>query len=108
MQGVNSGNPTVDEPTYCEACGRTLQSKQIKFCSKECLLEDGSRKSKRPSRIELEKDINSMSWLAIGKKYGVTDNGVRKWAKAYGLPWKSRTKPEEGNQSILEGVETSG
>jgi len=42
-----------------------------------------SRRAKRPTKEELEKDIEEMSWLAIGKKYGVSDNAVRKWAKAY-------------------------
>jgi len=29
--------------------------------------------------------------IKVGKKYGVSDNAVRKWCKRYGLPYKSRT-----------------
>jgi uncharacterized protein YjcR len=28
-------------------------------------------------------DVQSMSLLAIGRKYGVSDNAVRKWIRAY-------------------------
>jgi uncharacterized protein YjcR len=30
-------------------------------------------------------DIEEMSWVDIGKKYGVSCNAVRKWARKYGL-----------------------
>ncbi len=33
----------------------------------------------------LKEDIENLSWVAIGKKYGVSDNAVRKWAKKYGI-----------------------
>jgi len=39
----------------------------------------------RPSREQLELDIASSSWVSIGRKYGVSDNAVRKWARKYGL-----------------------
>ncbi len=41
------------------------------------------RKVVRPSKEELEKMISEMPMVAIGKKYGVTDNAVRKWVKYY-------------------------
>ena len=43
------------------------------------------RKAERPSKQELKKEIENNSWLALGRKYGVSDNAVRKWARAYGL-----------------------
>jgi len=30
-------------------------------------------------------DIDNMSWVAIGRKYSVSDNAVKKWARKYGL-----------------------
>jgi len=83
-QGVNSGKAKVKEPSYCDCCGRTLQQKQNQFCSHECSAL-GRRESIRPSRNQLEKDMSSLSWIAMGKKYGVSDNAVRKWARAYEL-----------------------
>ena len=44
----------------------------------------------RPTKEELHQMIDTMSWVAIGRKYGVTDNAVKKWAKRYGLPTKKR------------------
>jgi len=37
---------------------------------------------KNEERIET---IDTMSWCAIGRKYKVSDNAVRKWARKYGL-----------------------
>jgi len=39
----------------------------------------------RPTKEELADMIESMSWCSIGRKYGVSDNAVRKWARKYGL-----------------------
>lgn len=50
-----------------------------------------SRKVKdRPSRERLKEEIRSNSFLTLGKKYGVSDNAIRKWCKAYELPYKKR------------------
>ena len=79
--GVNSGKSKV---AFCKCCQRTLQRKQKEFCSPECS-NIGRRKAERPTKKQLERDIKSMSWLALGRKYGVSDNAVRKWARQYGL-----------------------
>jgi hypothetical protein len=42
-----------------------------------------SRKVQRPTKEELSQDMQSMSFLAIGRKYGVSDNSIRKWARQY-------------------------
>lgn len=86
MNWVNSEKPKLDEPTYCKSCGKTLQEKQENFCSTECYSET-RRKVERPTKQQLEIDINSMSMVKVGEKYGVSDNAVRKWAKAYNLTW---------------------
>ena len=54
------------------------------FCSVKCS-NKMRRKVKRPSKEVLTADIESMSWLALGRKYGVSDNAVRKWARSYGI-----------------------
>lgn len=41
------------------------------------------RKVERPSYEQLMADAGSMSFLAIGRKYGVSDNAVRKWIRWY-------------------------
>lgn len=86
MNWVNSEKPKLEEQSYCTACGRTLQEKQKKACSIECASQK-RRKIERPTKKSLELDIKSMSFVKIGEKYGVSDNAIRKWARAYDLTW---------------------
>ena len=82
--GMNSGNSKVTELKYCNHCEATLQDKQEKYCSKSCESADKQNPLK-PTKNQLEEDMKNLSWLAIGRKYGVSDNGARKWAKTYSL-----------------------
>lgn len=79
---VNSGKSKVDTPIFCE-CGRTVQS-GTKYCSQKCS-SFASRKVSRPDAEQLKLDIDNLSWVAIGRKYGVSDNAVRNWARKYNL-----------------------
>jgi hypothetical protein len=40
-----------------------------------------SRKVERPSLGQLEEDIKNIGYSGTGKKYGVSDNSIRKWIK---------------------------
>lgn len=85
VNALNSGKSKSDEPRTCKVCDRTiLISSNDVYCSLECS-DIGRRVVERPSREQLELDIASSSWVSIGRKYGVTDNAVRKWARKYGL-----------------------
>ena len=42
-----------------------------------------ARKVERPSYEQLLADLRSMSFLAVARKDGVSDNAVRKWLKWY-------------------------
>ena len=53
------------------------------------------RKVKRPSYEQLMSDVASMSLLAVGRKYGVSDNAVRKRIRWYEY---------ERERSAVEGV----
>ena len=37
----------------------------------------------RPSYMELLLDIEESSYIAVGRKYGVSDNAIRKWLAQY-------------------------
>lgn len=67
----------------CFYCG-SVCSYRSKFCSRECL-HLSQQKCARPSKEQLSSDISGSNWTAIGRKYGVSDNAVRKWAKKYGI-----------------------
>lgn len=76
---IHHGKKTL---VKCEVCGEYTDNK--KYCSIECL-GISKRIVKRPSKKELINMINNSSYVAIGKRYGVSDVAVRKWAKSYGI-----------------------
>jgi hypothetical protein len=41
------------------------------------------RKVKRPLYSNLKRDVVQMGYVAAGKKYGVSDNSIRKWLRFY-------------------------
>lgn len=83
---VNSGKSKEKTSIYCLGCAKLLSRKQTKFCSKQCAgRAESRRKVKRPGCSQLKKDLAKLSWGAVGRKYGVSDNAVRKWARSYGL-----------------------
>ena len=70
----------------CNHCGKLI-TKGATYCS-SCL-HTFSRKVKRPTRDNLKQDIRTMPMICIAKKYGVSDNAIRKWCIYYNLPSKS-------------------
>lgn len=65
---------------YCVSCGIKISSgaEKCKPCSRKVL--------ERPDKETLITEILSTSMVAVGKKYGVSDNAVRKWLDTYGEP----------------------
>jgi hypothetical protein len=73
----NRKNNKIDK--YCE-CGKKIfkSSRKCKSCD-----SINQRKVKRPSLEQLIKDIEETNYVLTGKKYGVSDNTIRKWIKNY-------------------------
>lgn len=69
----------------CIDCGKKVHS-GITRC-KECR-NLYQRKVERPTRAQLKEEIRTQSFVSLGKKYGVTDNAIRKWCKSFNLPYK--------------------
>jgi len=71
----------------CSFCKKEFTSvgKKKKYCSHKCCEMNDRRVKVRPSIEELGNMIDNMSWVAIGKEYGVSDNAIRKWARQYKL-----------------------
>jgi hypothetical protein len=86
--GVNSGKSKGEnnhtKRVTCKVCRSILENNQKNYCSNKCRAK-GRRKVKRPSPSTLKKEMTEMSFLALGRKYGVSDNAVRKWARTYDL-----------------------
>lgn len=83
----------------CIICGKMIQKKnsRCKDCYHKLQKETSvfKRKVERPIKEVLEKEIGIISWIDLGKKYGVSDVAVRKWAKQYGLKWDINKKNYE-------------
>jgi hypothetical protein len=62
---------------YCE-CGNT-KSKKSKKCLECC--SKSKRKVERPDKDLLIKELSESNYTKLGKKYGVSDNAIRKWLK---------------------------
>lgn len=81
------------EPRPCAHCGKDFLPNYTRqrYCSHSCGVHSkGSRAPKpetrkvpRPPYEQLIADVRSMSYLAVGRKYGVSDNAVRKWIRWY-------------------------
>lgn len=93
--GINTGyywyQDDIDYPIrkphrhVCQNCGKTIKNTS-KYCQ-ECF-NLVRRVCERPSRDELKELIRSTPFTKIGEQFGVTDNSIRKWCKAEGLPSK--------------------
>jgi hypothetical protein len=83
------------EPRDCLLCGRSFAPKTStqRYCSRTCgqrrvktttyAARPQTRKVERPTLEQLQADLATMSYLAVGRKYGVSDNAVRKWLRWY-------------------------
>jgi Zn ribbon nucleic-acid-binding protein len=85
----------------CVRCGQHFvpRRNEHRYCSRYCgIRHDESRrdphpqtrKVDRPSYKQLLADLESMSFVAVGRKYGVSDNAVRKWIRWY----KHQARPD--------------
>ena len=76
----------------CPTCGVAFRrrSGRQRYCSRRCWYDSEARrrieprfKVERPSYAQLLADLSESSWVAVGAKYGVSDNAVRKWMRRY-------------------------
>lgn len=77
---ISSGKPKTI--SSCPTCLEDFQQKRSdhKYCCLECSRK-GSRKVQRPDDETLLQEVAELGWKGTGKKYGVTDNAVKKWLK---------------------------
>lgn len=55
----------------------------------------------RLTREVLKKEIRNSSFAAIGRKYGVSDNAIRKWCDSYNLPRKKSEIKKYSNEEWI-------
>jgi hypothetical protein len=77
----------------CARCGKSFVRRRAgqRHCSRECGTRYArapgprpyARKAERPPYEQLVREIAETSYVAVGRKYGVSDNAIRKWLRAY-------------------------
>lgn len=111
INGVNNDNRIENLRIVCPNCNATLDThckgnnklsdkyikknkEKYKFCEcgKKILITSNAcekcaqinqRKVERPSYETLLKELEESNYSAVGRKYGVSDNSIRKWLKSY-------------------------
>lgn len=75
---------------YCKDCGDILSRKSKSGLCISCYNKQYNykrsikqRKVERPSYETLLKELKESNYSAVGRKYGVSDNSIRKWIKYY-------------------------
>ena len=87
---------TLPRDRVCPGCGQSFVPRNIRhrYCSQKCwgtvkgmalrgVPAPERRKVERPAYEQLMTDVESMGFVAIGRKYGVSDNAIRKWIRWY-------------------------
>jgi hypothetical protein len=77
----------------CVRCGAPFRpkSRTQRHCSMACgghseasqAAQRAARRVERPPYEQLVREISETSYLAVGRKYGVSDNAIRKWLRQY-------------------------
>lgn len=88
-------NLRVPKPeTECVRCGVAFAPgyPRQRYCSRACgqrwersagRARPGARKVERPPYEQLRQEIAASSYLAVGRKYGVSGTAIRKWLQRY-------------------------
>ena len=98
--GIHDDNRIENLRIVCPNCnagldtfaGKNLKNKKINYCKCGCIITNISekcnkcekysrRKVERPSLEQLNIDILEFGYSGTGRKYGVSDNSIRKWLK---------------------------
>lgn len=94
----------------CARCGVEFwpRHRSRRYCSRYCGIRyrrdrharPERRKAVRPSHEQLVSDIAAFGYVGAGRRYGVSDNAIRKWLSGYEQDVGVATHP--GNPSALE------
>ena len=83
----DKGSIRISQMELCPVCNKNFKYIRSEMCQ-EC--HHKLQAMNIPSKEELEKLIYTESFVAIGRKYGVSDSAVRKWCKKYELPYRRK------------------
>ena len=77
----------------CLRCGAPFRPRYAtqRYCSRECgtrhdrkgVPRPGARRVERPPYPQLVREVRALGYSGTGRRYGVSDNAVRKWMRSY-------------------------
>jgi predicted small metal-binding protein len=83
----------IERERECLRCGKTFTPRYVshRYCSPACGTRSPGptdprperRKVDRPPYARLKREVAAMGWSAVGRRFGVSDNAVRKWVRWY-------------------------
>jgi predicted small metal-binding protein len=83
----------IERERECLRCGAAFRPRNAshRYCSHACGVRHPGpteprperRKVDRPPYARLKREVGAMGWSAVGRRYGVSDNAVRKWVRWY-------------------------
>jgi hypothetical protein len=108
---THCGRRTRNGPRDCARCGAEFLPRYTnqQYCSQECgsryprsrRPKPESRKAERPSYGQLLRELEESNYSAVGRQYGVSDNAVRKWVRAY--EYQAQQAAPRSDLSLAEG-----
>ena len=77
----------------CARCGAAFRPKsgRQRYCSRACGTRHDRRRAAYPERRKVDRppypqlvrEVRALGYLGTGRRYGVSDNAIRKWLRAY-------------------------
>ena len=116
-------NKPVAEPRQCALCGEFFRPKtaEQRYCSGTCASRGPSSRAPRPAARSVARpasetllaEVARLGYKAVGRRYGVSDNAIRKWLRVEGIepPRRIRSKRSgfaRGPTSETEPARTRG
>jgi hypothetical protein len=80
LKMINRSKPKR-QPKLCKSCNKIISVKAV-LCNR-CNKIKLRKIRNRPPYHQLKMEIEEMGYLRVGKKYGVSDNAIRKWVITY-------------------------
>jgi hypothetical protein len=91
------------QPRPCALCGTAFRPNRPaqRYCSRRCARSRPRprgprpelRRVPRPPAQTLLAEVDAHGYRAVGRRYGVSDNAIRKWLRDEGIPPPRRTWP---------------
>jgi hypothetical protein len=102
-------------PRTCPRCGTEFTPAKApqRYCSRYCgfrhprptgVPKPDLRRVERPAYEQLIREIEASGFVAVGRKYGVSDNAIRKWLRQYDRERGSEESGPPSRRAVAGGA----